>query len=298
MRDPTASWYVIEEAGPNASAADPAGRSADRGQGASMGAPGSPEGPGDPGALGTLGALGGGPAVVRLALAAAAGAVVAAALVLAVGGAGAPAVAVDAVGADKSPPAAKDSPASPGSAAPAGGGPSDASGGADGGVGSAPDLIVDVEGAVLHPGIVRLPGGARVGEAIAAAGGYAPSVDVDRAPLVINLAAPVADGDRIRVPAVGDADEAATTPGEAVPGASAPGDGSAAPGSAAAMPLDLNRATQAELEGLPGIGPVTAGKIIEARASARFASVQDLRDRKLVGAATFAKIAPLVTAGP
>jgi competence protein ComEA len=298
MRDPTASWYMIEEAGPDGSA-DPTRAATDRGRDPGPGGrSGAPDGPGDPGALGSLGVLGGGPAVARLALAAAAGAVVAAALVLAVGGAGAPAVAVDAVGADKSPPAAKDSSASPGSAAPAGGGPSDAGGGADGGVGSAPDLVVDVEGAVLHPGIVRLPGGARVGEAIAAAGGYAPSVDVDRAPLVINLAAPVADGDRIRVPAIGDAEEAATTPAATTPGAAAPGDGSAAPGSAAATPLDLNRATQAELEALPGIGPVTAGKIIDARASARFASVQDLRDRKLVGAATFAKIAPLVTAGP
>lgn len=293
MRDPTASWYVIEEAGPNASAEDPAGPGTDsRRSPRTAGGAGAPEGPGDPGALGALGALGGGPAVVRLALAAAAGAVVAAALVLAVGGTGGPAVAVDAIGAGAS--ASKDPSASPGAAGPAAGAPTDAGSGAA----VAPDLTVDVEGAVLHPGIVRLPGGARVGEAIAAAGGYAPSVDVDRAPLVINLAAPVADGDRIRVPAVGDSEEVAAVPGDAAAATSAPGGGSGPPGSAAAGPLDLNQATQAELEALPGIGPVTALKIIEARASARFTSVAELRDRKLVGAATYAKIAPLVTVGP
>ena len=291
MRDPTSSWYVIEEAGPDGSV-DPARAAPDRtpdpGPG---GRSGTPEGQRGPGPLGALGAVDGGPAVVRLVLAAAAGAVVAAALVLSVGGAGGPAVAVDAVGSGASTSAPTDRSPAPAAVAAEG----DGSPGAVGG--GAPDLVVDVEGAVLRPGVVRLPSGARVGEAIAAAGGYSPSVDVDRAPLVINLAAPVTDGDRIRVPAVGDADEAATTAGQAVPTAVV-GDGSEAPGAAASAPIDLNRATQAELEALPGIGPVTARKIIEARDSARFAAVQDLRDRKLVGAATYAKIAPLVTAGP
>jgi competence protein ComEA len=292
MRDPTASWYVIEEAGPDGSV-DPARAAPDRGPDPGPGGrSGTPEGQGGPGPLGAIGALGGGPAVVRLVLAAAAGAVVAAALVLSVGGAGGPAVAVDAVGSGTSTSAPTDRSPAPGTAAAEGDGPPGAAGGA-----GAPDLVVDVEGAVLHPGVVRLPSGARVGEAIAAAGGYSPSVDVDRAPLVINLAAPVTDGDRIRVPAVGDAEEAAALPGQAVPTA-AVGDGSESPGAAASAPIDLNRATQAELEALPGIGPVTARKIIEARKSAPFVSVQDLRDRKLVGAATYAKIAPLVTAGP
>ncbi len=290
MRDPMASWYVIEEAGPDGSA-DPARAATDRGRDPGPGGrSGSPDGTGEGGALG---ALGDGPAVVRLALAAAAGAVVAAALVLAMGGTGGPAVAIDAVGSDASTAAPTSQSTAPGAADAQGAGRA----GAAGGVG-APDLVVDVEGAVLHPGVVRLPSGARVGEAIAAAGGYSPSVDVDRAPLAINLAAPVADGDRIRVPAVGDAEEAAAAQEQAVPTAGAAGDGSDAPGSAASAPIDLNRATQAELEALPGIGPVTARKIIEARESARFASVQELRDRKLVGAATYAKIAPLVTADP
>ena len=61
--------------------------------------------------------------------------------------------------------------------------------------------------------------------------------------------------------------------------------------------IDLNRATQAELESLPGIGPVTAGKIIEARAQSPFRSVDELRERGLVGQKTFDSLRALITVG-
>jgi competence protein ComEA len=142
------------------------------------------------------------------------------------------------------------------------------------------ELVVDVAGAVVRPGVRRLPGGSRVADAIAAAGGFAPSVDAAAASSTLNLAAPIQDGDKILVPQRGRS---------AQPGA--------APASSRTARLDLNTATQAQLEELPGIGPVTAKKIVDARAEAPFRSVDDLTARKLVGPSTFEKIRELVSVG-
>ena len=144
------------------------------------------------------------------------------------------------------------------------------------------ELVVDVQGAVLHPGVQHLPTGARVADAIAAAGGYGPRVDATRASAELNLAAAVRDGDRIVVPARGD-------PPAGGAGASG-GDGGASGGL-----VNLNAATASELDELPGIGPKTAQKIIDARAEKPFATVDDLKDRKIVGSATFEKLRDLVT---
>jgi competence protein ComEA len=143
---------------------------------------------------------------------------------------------------------------------------------------------VDVQGAVVRPGIVHLPSGSRIADAIAAAGGYGPRVAADRVGQMLNLAALLKDGDQVIVPSRDDP----------AAGPAATGGGPTATGSGGSGPVDLNRATAAELDGLPGIGPVTATKIIAARDEQAFSSVDDLRTRKILGQATFDKIKSLV----
>ena len=145
---------------------------------------------------------------------------------------------------------------------------------------SSRELVVEVSGAVAQPGVYRLPPGSRVGDAIDAAGGYGPRVDVRAAGRTLNLAAPLKDGEKVQVP---DRDDP-MTPSVATAGASA-GTGRL---------VDINHATAEELDALPGVGPATAAKIIGARP---YASIDDLTAKKAVGAATFAKIRDLVTAG-
>jgi competence protein ComEA len=151
------------------------------------------------------------------------------------------------------------------------------------------ELVVEVAGAVARPGLYHLAAGARVADAIEVAGGYGPRIDVARATAELNLAARVNDGDRIIVPSR-DSAFVQTGPSDA------PGDGpGASPAPARSGPLNLNTATAAELDALPGIGPVTLAKIIAARTQQAFRSVADLRTRKLVGAAEYAQIQKLVT---
>jgi competence protein ComEA len=148
-------------------------------------------------------------------------------------------------------------------------------------------IVVHVAGAVTRPGVVELDPGARVIDAVEAAGGAVPEADLDR----LNLAAKVADGERILVSRVGDPPAAdGTVPAAA--GSSSPEPGS----SQASGPINLNTATLEQLDSLPGIGPVLAQAILDERIRrGRFRSVQELREVRGIGEKRFADLADRVT---
>jgi competence protein ComEA len=185
-------------------------------------------------------------------------------------------------------------------AAPGAGGAAGADGAA-GGVGAATRtavavgapgvLVVSVAGRVARPGVVRVPDGARVADVLAAAGGAQPGVDLSG----LNLARRVVDGEQIAV-GVPPAPDAAGQPlsggaAEEGPGVAA-GPGAARP----AAKIDLNTASVAQLDTLPGVGPVTAQHIVEWRSrNGRFVRVEQLREIDGIGERRFQQLRELVT---
>ncbi|MWA04430.1 ComEA family DNA-binding protein [Actinomadura sp. LD22] len=159
-----------------------------------------------------------------------------------------------------------------------------------GAVSSGPaSVVVHVLGKVKHPGVVTLPSGSRVEEAIKAAGGVRPGVGTG----TLNLARKLVDGEQIPV--------GVRLPSPA-PGAPPPGGppGSAASGSPGTpgtpgTPVDLNTATAAQLDQLPGVGPVLAQRIVDYRTQhGGFHSVDQLQDVDGIGARRFADLKPMV----
>ena len=147
-------------------------------------------------------------------------------------------------------------------------------------------IVVDVQGAVRRPGVHRLTADSRVGDAIHAAGGYGPSVDIAAAAALLNLAERLVDGAKIHVPVLGEP----TPPGPPPAGR----DDTTVTGAL----IDINHATADELDTLPGIGEVTAAKIIAEREEMPFASIEELIARDVVGPATMDKIRELITVTP
>ena len=156
----------------------------------------------------------------------------------------------------------------------------DPTGGAAPGTSSADALlVVDVEGRVRRPGLVHLPAGSRVADAVRSAGGSAPGAVLAR----LNLARVLTDGEQLLVPG----------PGDLLPPAMPSGTSGAVAGSSG--PVDLNAATQEGLDALPGVGPVLAGRIVAWRAAhGRFTSVDELGEVPGIGPKALERLRPLV----
>lgn len=143
----------------------------------------------------------------------------------------------------------------------------------------AKELVVDVAGAVQRPGLVHLRVGARVADAVAAAGGSSADAEL----VGLNQARVVADGEQVRVPRAGEAP---------VPAAAGP---SGVPPGGPSGPVDLNRSTLAELDVLPGVGPATAAAIISWREkNGGFRRVDDLLEVPGIGPSRLERLRSLV----
>lgn len=159
------------------------------------------------------------------------------------------------------------------------------------------DLVVHVAGEVVIPGVYRLRPGARWSDAVAAARGPTFLADLS----AVNLAQPLRDGERVFIP---------RTPEPVLPAGAENGDGEGPPAgqqryaapphpgrprAAAAVPVEINAATAADLEALPGIGPVLAARIVAHREqNGRFERLEDLLDVEGIGPRLLARLRPLV----
>lgn len=147
-----------------------------------------------------------------------------------------------------------------------------------------PDVTVHVVGEVKSPGIVSLPGGSRVADALEHAGGGTSDADLTG----VNLARELVDGEQVVVP----------KPGETPVAAGPPAGGAGSPGGPASpdAPVNLNTADLTTLETLPGVGPVLAQRIMDWRLEhGQFVAVEELGEVSGIGDKTYAQLAPKVT---
>lgn len=134
-------------------------------------------------------------------------------------------------------------------------------------------ISVDVSGAVVKSGVYQLKEGSRIEEAINAAGGFSKDSNGEYVSKYLNMAQKLSDGSKVYVP----------FEGEQIP---SQGGGTVA-GEASSSKVNINSASQSELEALPGIGPVTASKIISGRP---YQKIEDLLSSKIVSKSVFEKI--------
>ncbi len=143
------------------------------------------------------------------------------------------------------------------------------------------ELVIDVSGAVMNPGVYKLASGSRMVDALASAGGLSSEADRDYVEKNINLAGKVSDGLKIYIPRVGeDILVEAQSSGGSI-------------GSTGGQVININLASSTDLEALPGVGEVTAQKIIDGRP---YASIDELQSKDIVGDATYEKIKDQIAA--
>lgn len=140
----------------------------------------------------------------------------------------------------------------------------------EGNPGQAGEVVIDIGGAVLAPGVYKLAGNLRIGDAISAAGGLAEGADTTK----MNLAAKISDGQKIYIPTREESIKGITST-TGIKGL-----------------ININSASEQELDTLPGIGPATAKKII---ASRPYSSLDDLVSKKAVSASVYEKIKDLIS---
>jgi competence protein ComEA len=157
-----------------------------------------------------------------------------------------------------------------------------------------PPVLVHVTGAVVRPGVVSLPHNSRIQDAIQAAGGLRPDADTR----AVNLAGFLQDGQQITIPVIG---AEATQPAMAQPPSNSRSSSieSELDTPTAQFPININTASQEDLESLPEIGPKTAAKIIEYRTmNGAFTSIEDIQKVNGIGPKTYEAIKDLITVNP
>jgi competence protein ComEA len=140
-------------------------------------------------------------------------------------------------------------------------------------------ISVDVSGSVANPGVYKLKGGARIEDAINSAGGFSDEASTEYVAKVLNLAQKLTDGSKVYVPSKHEQTTNVVSQTASTLGVSTQ------------SKVNLNTSSQGEIEALPGIGPVTATKLISSRP---YQAVEDLINKKVVSKAVYEKIKDLV----
>lgn len=150
------------------------------------------------------------------------------------------------------------------------------------------EMVIDIEGAVVKPGVYTLSGDARIRDALIAAMGLSSSADRDWVAKHMNMAAKLTDGAKVYVPQMGES----ITSIKSTTGTTGTGGGGGGGGGGESSHININIASLSELDTLSGVGPVTGQKIIDNRP---YNDIQELLSKKVLGNSVFEKIKEKIT---